>query len=195
MNSNTFRLPIGLFAFRFLMLFAIPVSIMSAEAMNWLSGKIRNVLFKKLLQVLIIVSILYTSGYPKYWINTCSWSWGVTWTSMRELNVYVWLRKNLKPNTKVFSFSDNLLVLGHDMFADFWSNEYKSAFKNSFNKEIVELYHALKYNHFEYIIIGQREVKKFGLELVDDKIQSLHKSDFFEYVGGIKKGAFIFRVR
>ena len=89
-----------------------------------------NDLRRSLALTISLFVIVCTSGIPKFSHNTSLWPWGVYWHSNDEIKGYVWLRKNLPANTKVFSFTDNLLVIGHDMRADYWSETYKSNFKN-----------------------------------------------------------------
>jgi len=132
MNTQTFNFPFGLFAFRFWMLFAIPISILAAETLTrWAIRKDITILSRINLTV-ILICVLINSGYFKFKANTGIWPWGVFWNSKQELSGHVWLRNYLPANSKVFTFTDNLFVIGNDMRADFWSQEYKNSFKKCY---------------------------------------------------------------
>jgi hypothetical protein len=194
MNTATFHFPVGLFAFRFWMLFAIPIAVFVAEAIFALLMFVKNRYLKVTLIVLILINIIFTSGKEKYRINNGIWPWGIYWKSKGELRGYLWLKKNLKPNTKVFAFQDNLFVIGQDMHADYWSSGYKESFEDAINLEIQNLYNELKKHKFQYLIIGQREVKKFGLDIVNDKIIELVQSNLFEIIYIEEKSVCILKV-
>lgn len=192
-NSMTFSLPIGLFAYRFWALFAIPVSLMAAEAsIEWMSSF--NKSFKKIFLIIVVATVLLTSAYPKYITNTYIWAWGVFWNSKREMRGYLSLRNNLKPNTKVFAYTDNLFVIGHDMQCDYWSTRYQKAFKNAIDFDPAKLHNALRENGYEYIIIGEREIRKFGNDVIKQKIIHLKGSNLFELAHEIKNSIWIFKV-
>lgn len=194
LNSKTFHLPMGLVAFRFWMLLAIPISLLAAESIYGLMAFIQRPLIRAASVFLLISSVLFTSGYSKFDINTTVWPWGVDWGSREELMGYIWMRKNLKKNTKVFAFTDNLFVIGNDMHADYWSEAYQSSFNDAIHMDADKLHAALKKNQFQYIVVGQREVKEFGVEVVNKNLKSLRESHLFEFVHGAGKGARIYRV-
>ena len=79
------------------------------------------------------------------------------------------LRYKLKPNTKVFAFMDNHFVIGHDMMSDFWSEKYQESFAQAHTLEVPTLHARLKENNFEYLIIGEREIKAFGRTFIENK--------------------------
>ena len=189
MNSMTFHLPIGLFAFRFWMLFAIPVCLLAAEAFV----VIQDLLKRKISLKIIIIVVILSSGYPKFSINTGIWPWGVEWKSKEELLSYLWMKTEIPLNSKVFAFTDNLFVIGHDMYADYWSTQYKHDFKDAINLPMTELYAALKKNNFDYLIIGRREIIKFGGEKVNAKLEEIFSDDKFHLLWGTE-GAKLFEI-
>jgi len=193
-NSVTFHLPIGLFAFRFWMLFAIPVSFFAAEGFLTLFRFIKQKRVRNLFAVVIFISLILFSGYPKLDINTSFWTSGTYWHSTRELRGYFWLRANLKNNTRVFSYSDNLLVIGHDMLCDFWTNDYQKSFADAFHLSPPQLYHELKDQRFEYMIVGLREMKRFGKPQMSKKLQELEDSGLFQVVYSLENGVVIFQL-
>ncbi|MCK5214045.1 MAG: hypothetical protein KAR05_01670 [Candidatus Omnitrophica bacterium] len=194
MNSKTFNLPIGLFAFRFWMLFAIPVSMLSAEACLMLIRAMGKPFLAQLMVILIIILIVCTSGYAKYRVNTSYWTRGVFWTSLNETLSYIWMRDNFPPDTRVFSFKDNLFVIGMDMKADFWREEYKADFENAFESDIQTLHKNLKNHQFKYLIISPKDTLAFGFDEVNKKISDLVSHKDFQLVLNHKKGARIFKI-
>lgn len=192
MNSATFNLPVGLFAFRFWMLFAIPASFLAAETVIFLSLQMHSRMLRVLAIFILLSSILVTSGHSKFRLNTNVWPWGVYWHSREEISGYIWMRKNLASNSKVFAFTDNLFVIGNDMHADYWSKKYKKSFKGAVDFSPKELSSALKSNNFQYFVIDQRTIKKFGRDAIKRKIVTINKSDLFELIYNIRGAIWIY---
>jgi len=193
-NSVTFHLPIGLVAFRFWMLLAIPVVLLATEAVFRINDIFTKPLVRYLsIGLLVACAVLY-SGNAKIAINTTPWSWGATWGSKEEIQTYLWLRQNLAPNTKVFTLSKNWFVFGFDMYSDYWSKDYQKNLSNAISLNVDELYEALKKNNFKYIIIGQREGKELGTVLIEAKILALDKSPHYKFIYGLPKGARIYQI-
>jgi hypothetical protein len=182
MNSMTFQLPIGLFAFRFWMLFAIPIVFLCTEAFyliqNFIQFKPRKILFI----TLVVVTILSVNLPSKWRLNTRPWHYGVHWASDSDILGYTWMRKRFPANTKVFAFTDNILVLGHDMRADFWTNQYKEFIDSAFEDNLDTLYQNLQAQNFDFVVVSPRDVWKFGIENVNEKIISLDNDSRFELV-------------
>lgn len=193
MNSQTFHLPVGLIAFRFWMLFAIPVSMLAAEGFFWVLQGLTRPLVRKAMAVMMMVSILGTSAYFKVHVNSGPWPWGVYWTSSRELTGYIWLREHLPPGTKVFAFMKNYLVIGHDMHADYWSPSYQKDFAGAAELSTQELHDALKRHGFAYVIVGEREIKEFGTKKVEELLNRMNDGQLFEYVGGVRNSVWVFK--
>jgi len=180
MNSKTFNLPIGLFAFRFWMLFAIPVSILAMEGTLYLINRFNVPLVKSFLTCFLLASVISTSGIHKSILNRSIWPWGVYWKSQEELKGYTWLRKNLKANSKVFSFTDNLLVIGHDMHANYWDKEYKKSLGNALEYNTKQLHQTLKQQGFQYLIVSERDVIEHGSEKINTLIEGIESDQLFE---------------
>ena len=193
-NSATFRLPVGLFAFRFWMLFAIPASLLAADSIAELSKFFKQPIARRTMAMTFVIAALWTSGHAKWRANTTYWSPGIGWVSDDEIKGYLWLRKYLLPETKVFAFIDNLYVIGFDMRADFWSNEYKHAFQNAFDLNLPDLHGRLKKQGYQYLIIGAREIRTFGVEAINKKLKSLYESPLFSLRHCVKNGGWIFKI-
>lgn len=174
-NNLTFDLPVGLFAFRFWMLLALPVALISSIGM-WFIFSLCNISnYKKFIKLGVLVSIVllvfYTSASQKISVNTTSgWPPGAFWTSNEEIAGYVWMRENLPVNSRVFTFVNNAPVVGMDMFACNWCPEVLEYQKNGFNETAEENYNFLKENSYEYLLIDGQTVRKFGLNETNDKI-------------------------
>ena len=193
-NSLTFHLPIGLITFRFWMLLAIPISLLAAEMIYSVRQLIRKSFLRIPILLLIMISILISSGYAKIKTNTSIWPYGVLWSSKEELMGYLWMRYHLPANTKVFAFVENKFVIGHDMMADYWSKEYKNSFHEAFELTPAELVKALKKNSFKYVVIDQRAGKRWGKDLVREKIQEIQESGLFELTLQLREAIWIFKV-
>ena len=194
MNSQTFNLPVGLFAFRFWMLFAIPVSLLSADALLWLMYIFNTPVKRKIFFVAMLFLFINTTGYYKYKVNTSWWSYGVYWTSDEEMKAFIWMRKNLPINTKVFEPIDNIFVLGHDMLSEPWKEEYKKYFNNVTELSVDDLYQRLTRMGYEYIIIGPREKRVYGAEKTIDLQKKLAKDFRFRSVYRKGKDVRIFKL-
>jgi len=107
---------------------------------------------------------------------------------------YVWLRYNLKPNTKVFSFSNSMLLMGNNMRSDYWTKEYKSFFKKAINFNIIVFHKKLKNKNYEYVIISEKDIKEFNKERVYRKLKDMGGAKLFKLVYKIKGNAWIFKV-
>jgi hypothetical protein len=193
MNSLTFRLPIGLFAFRFWMLFALPVSIVAAEGTLFLKSMMRSPTMKRMLLGIVIVCTLASTTREKIRVNTAAWDAGRYWT-FEDLEGFFWLKHHFKMNTKVFAFTQNFLVIGLDMLSDFWRPEYKDAFQNAMDLDVTDFYQALKRTQYRYVIIGQRDIERFGENRITQKVASLRNSGYFQLEHNPNDHLWVFKV-
>lgn len=194
-NSITFNLPIALFAFRFWMLLAIAISILASVGLWFLFGFFKNIgVSKKIVLVVVVVGVLFTSGYQKYAVNTAMWPPGATWTSYDEVNGYSWL-KTLPVNTKVFAFTRQRsdYIIGFDKFMCIWCKEDMDFQKEAINKTAEELHNWLKRKEYEYLTIGGKEAMEFGINNTNDKINEYTSSGLFQPVHQTK-GVIILKV-
>ncbi len=197
-NSMTFNLPVGLFAFRFWMLFAIPVAILASLGLKSLikiSKKIK--INSSIVVIIIIIGILMTSGYQRYKVNTAIWPFQ-DFTSMDEMQSYLWL-KNLPINTKVLPlcFRD-FSVIGLDKMSYRWEPAIREFKDDSINKTPGQMHTFLKKWGYEYIVIDSHCIEKFGQNETDNKLREIAASPYFQLAYPTTetqpRGAFIFRV-
>jgi len=181
-NSMTFHLPVGLFAFRFWMLFAIPIALLCAEGFFSFT-QFMKIKRNQYLIAGILISATIRSTLPlKWWFNTTEWSYGLHWVSDEDIQGYIWMRRNLPVNTKIFSFTDNILVLGHNMRSDFWSPEYQKQLQDAFFLKTEVLRQRLISQGYTGIIISPRDVREFGREAVNDKLRALYNHPDFPMI-------------
>ncbi|MBW2981157.1 hypothetical protein KY360_07110 [Candidatus Woesearchaeota archaeon] len=179
-NTMTFNLPIGLFSFRFWMLFAIPASILAAEGLWLLYSTGKKYSVPKIVILIIVVSgIIFTSTHQKYSVNTATWPPGLGWGSYEEVQGYVWLRDNLPINTGVFTFTENYFVVGFDMFSCEWCSDIKSYRKTAINNTASELNSWLKGKKYSHLVIDGRTIRKFGINETNTKLGELVSSQLF----------------
>ena len=194
LNSATFHLPVGLFAFRFWILLAIPAAILTAETIVLINEKIKVAWITRLFLLIALSGIFYEAAVPRLRTNLSIWRMGNDWGSPQELVGYISLQKNLKPDTKVFTFRRPRLVIGFDMDCDYWSEEYQQSLGNAFELTEESFCQALKENEFKYIILGKKEMDFFGEDLLLRKIESLIKSPRFELVYTYQSDVWIFKI-
>jgi len=189
MNSQTFHLPVGLYAFRFWLIFAIPVSLLAAETLYFLSQISHKIMLAALLGVFI------SSGIPKIKHNShLLWYKGGWYDSWGEIKGYHWIRNNLPLNSKVFAFTDQLLVIAYDMMADFWSPEYKKSFAKAADLNPDQLAQALKRNRYEYIIIRWKDFRIIGVDKMHALLKELSAHPAFQKIHRIDKSFFVLKV-
>jgi len=196
MNSQTFNLPVGLFAFRFWMLFAVPVCYFAAEALTFLISKIRSTPVKMTILTFILIAVFINSALPKIRTNSSRWSAGVGqfWTSRNEMEGYLWLRNNLKPNTRVFAYINSFFLNGFDMTNDFWTPHYQNTLAHLFDQDLGQTRLLLKENSYHYIIIGKRERNFFGKNKFGQKIRNLIEHRSFDLLFTNEDDVWIFKL-
>ena len=187
---NAVRFPIKLSPFRAWMLLAIPVSLLSGEAINLIDSLVKSAVknFTKSTRImptaislavlgLVAYGIITTSFIQKYSVNTALWGPGGFWTfnekgQSEELGGYIWFKDNVPSEAKVFTFSNNALVIGLDKFICHWCSDVIDYQHNGFNQTIEQNYNWLKQGQYKYIIIDGQAVRKFGINETNSKIQS-----------------------
>ncbi len=180
-NSLTFNLPIGLFAFRFWMLFAIPVSILAAEGILFLFYIGRLIKIPKAVILFVVIpGLIFTAGIQKYTVNTAQWPPGAFWTSFDEVNGFVWIKENMPKNTKVFSFVNEGVINGVDMYACRWCPEEREFKEDALEKSPETIHSFLKARDYEYLVIEGQFAKKYGMNGTNEKLNELANSGLFQ---------------
>lgn len=196
-NSMTFHLPVGLFAFRFWMLFAMPASLLIPTAVWMLTGLAGKFPLGKIaVLAVIIIGIVITSFYPKYLINTSPGWYSGQW-GQGELEGYVWMKENLPVNTPVFTFADATRIVSMDKYNCFWCKDEIAFRESAFNKTTDEIHAFIKSKGYEYTAISTIDIEKYGINKTNEKLQEFLKSDKFSlvYPPGQITGIAVFRVK
>ncbi len=210
-NSVTFNLPVGLFAFRFWMILAIPVALIAAEGLLAILGligrfkldKATMTILKVVLILIVVAGVLFTSARQKYAVNTAQWPPGAFWSVAtdqqgnvvaHEIQTYLWLA-TLPVDTKVFTFSNADQVIGFDKFACGWCKADYDMKQRFSNVTASELHEFLRDNGYEYFIIGGLETKRYGYNATVGLINDVASSGLFTIANQATQGqqAFIFK--
>ena len=192
---NAAALPIKLSPFRAWMLLAIPVSLLSGEAVNLTdnlvkavakdfakSNKIITVSLRLVVLGIIIYGVTTTSFVQKYAVNTALWPPGAFWASNEEIQGYIWFKDNIPSGTKVFTFSNNALIIGLDKFICSWCSDVRAYQRNGFNQTIEQNYEWLNEGRYKYIVIDGQSARKFGVNETNSKLQGMISSGLFKPV-------------
>jgi hypothetical protein len=193
---NASKFAIKLSPFRAWMLLAIPVCILVAEgASNLMDISKKSVGRLGVYAVLLILltGIYFTSTQQKIAVNTAIWPPGAFWTSLEEVEAYVWIKDNLPRNSNVFTFVNNGPVIGMDMYTCHWCSDVRAYQKEGFNESVEANYNWLKSKEYEYIVIDGQTARDFGADEVNNKIQQIAESGFFSPVFQ-NQGAVIFKI-
>ena len=135
------HLPFSILTHRFWAYFSIPLAITAGIFIIFILKKTwNNKIAFVCVSLVLVVGIfgipsfeefnVYTSWYPKYIVETAQWPPGVDWSSVQELEGYMWMHDNLK-NKKVFSFcKEERYLIGFDMETGFPNKETDAFRKN-----------------------------------------------------------------
>lgn len=184
---NGARFTIRLSPFRTWMLFAIPVSIFAGYSIFIIISFCKsiekfvniNFIIRSSTIILILLGLWFTSGNQKYTVNTTpGWPPGAFWTSMEELQGYIWL-KNLPPNTKVFSFTNDGIIIGFDKFTCAWCDNVVEFKETAIEVSTEDLHKWLRDNNYDYLTIGGQEARKFGMDMVSNKTRDIISTGLF----------------
>lgn len=191
LNSLTFSLPVGLTAYRFWPLFGIPVCLLAAEGYYRVKGAMKNF---NAFSIIVIMTVLVTSGYPKFVTNTYRWDPGVWWESIEEVRGFFWMKSHLKPNSQVFTVARPFRMIGFDMRNDYWKKENRSLREEALYLNADVLYNQLKMHGFGYFIVSEADFSAYGKGLVDKRLKSLNASGHYRLVYMIKDSFYLYEL-
>lgn len=206
-NSLTFNLPIGFFSFRSWLLLAVPTALLSAVGLWFIIAIIKGLKsYKKefifIVVAIVIISTIMTSFVPKFKHNTlASWPPGASWTSMEEIQGYLWL-KELPVDTKVFLYSrDDSFALGLDKFSCSWCNDVIEFRSKILDYNLSELHSFLVTNQYQYLVVSGMSYKYLGklygenrtTESINALLNSMQNSSKFS-IAHQTQGALVLKV-
>jgi len=177
-------LPFKLFPHRFWAFMAIPVAFLVAEGIITLSNSLKNPFIKYPVLLVIIAGLLWTSGYPKYYVETSQWPPGATWSSGEELQGYMSLPNNLPKGTKIFNIcSHEGKLLAFDMYTppydvDLYWYELQIA-----NKTLEDIYSTAKKHDFDYVVVDGYCTRWMSINQTNDLLQQMANSTQFKLAG------------
>jgi len=178
--SGLYYIPTQFFTFRIWTLLAFVLSIITGYGfISMLSITKKFGIPKIIVWVLFIFLVLLTSGAQKYAVNTAIWPPGGFWTSNEEIQGYIWLKDNLPAGTRVFTFSNNGVIIGLDKFICHWCDDVTEFQKNGLNSTSQEIYGWLKARNYNYVVLDGQTAKNFGAEQTNNKLQNLISSGKF----------------
>jgi hypothetical protein len=175
-QGNAF--PLKLFPHRFWAFFAIPVVLIAAEGIQIMLHSLKNRELRYTLLTLLVIGIIWTSGYPKYVVQTSFWPSGARWTSQEEIVAFVWL-KDLPLNTPVFQYVPihDSYIIGFDKYSCSWCPNVLEFRKTMINSSLDDVYSFLKSNNYEYLVISGMSfrylARDFGENETQDHMASL----------------------
>lgn len=188
-------LPFKLFPHRFWVFLAIPVAIITAFGIIFIYDftKKRKLICYFVFPI-IFVSIIITSGYPKYKFETSSmWSSGVGWTSAAQLAGYVNLKK-LPSNTLVYSLCKNpKTVIGMDKMDYPWIKEIEDYKNYAIFDSLDNNYSFLRKYNYSYLIVDVGCVNQLGVEKIDTinkKLEQVNSSKYFSIASQLSNNNF-----
>lgn len=166
--------------FRAWSVFAIPLAILASEGLWFLMNLLKGLRIPKFIVIsLIVIGITFTSAYQKYTVNTVQWPPGAFWASGEELQGYIWLKDNIGPNTKVFEFANDGILIGMDKYICFWCDDIKELKNTGINQSASEINSFLKARNYKYLIIDGQFAKKYGINKTNSKVNEMLSSGLF----------------
>ena len=184
-NTMTFNLPFGLFAFRFWMLFALPVSILASEGLWFLYSLGDNFkLPRAFILILVLLGVVLTSGYQKYMVNTAIWGPGQSFGSYQEVIDFSYI-DSLPPNTNIYGFCSlgtSEKIIGFNQYDCAWCQDVLDMQKTGINKSAEDLYSWMKRKKYEYSVIDTSCISEFGINATNLKLQEMISSAKFQPV-------------
>lgn len=191
-NAMTFNLPVGFITFRFWLLLAIPVALLSSLGWELLLKKADKKWLRFIITLIIVLAVVFTAAQQKYYQNTQTvWPPGVTWTSMEEVQGFSWLF-NLEPDTKVFEPTSERAetIIGFDKFMCRWCPDEQALFSDITSKSPEYLYSWLVEHDYEYLILSasteRRLINKVGKDQSDQflvpLLQTVARQELFKIV-------------
>ena len=174
------RLPIGLFAFRFWSLFAIPLSIICAYAVLGISQLLEGFSIPKAFPFGLVIAIVYVTAFvPKMQINTSTWDPGGSWSSIGELQGYMAL-KEMGPNEHIFSFcpEGGAKILGFDNYQCEWCADELDFKKTFINETGIAVHDFLSSRSYTSAVYDGRCVKKFGINESQEFLTKISQAGF-----------------
>lgn len=181
--AGLYYIPTQFFPFRTWTLLAAVLSIITGYGfVSLLRSAKKSGIPGTVIWLALIILIFATSGIQKYAVNTAVWPPGGFWTSNEEIKGYIWLKDNVPAGTKVFTFSNNAIVIGFDKFVCHWCKEVNDYQRTGFSQTSQQNYNWLKKERYNYMIIDGQAARIYGPNETNNKINELLNSGLFRQV-------------
>jgi len=194
--------PIALESFMFWMLLAIPVSIVTGEAVWFVFAIAKSIKIPiSIVLIVIVISIWLTSGQQKFAVNTAMWGPG-GWLGENPGTLYsfLWMKDNLKINTPIFVFSSlGSMVPGFNFYSCEWCYDIHSYRKGLVNRSFKETYDWLKNKGYGYVMVDDLFARVNGfnesMKILDEMINSnLYTVMYQPEINGQRLFSFVMKV-
>ncbi|MBI5003325.1 glycosyltransferase family 39 protein [Candidatus Woesearchaeota archaeon] len=143
------HLPFSILTHRFWAYVSIPMALLVGIFVVLLFEKIQNRTVAIVVGSLLFVGVFgipsfdafnaYTSWYPKYVVETSSWPPGVAWSSVQELEGYMWMHDNLAGSRVLSLCKEERFLIGFDVETHFPNDEMNAFRKTIATKTVEEL--------------------------------------------------------
>ncbi len=204
-NGMTFPISVARGAFRTWMILAIPIAFMATEGIYVLKQLFsRYKIVSWGLVILCVLGIFWTSGIPKYQLNTMTWPTSGSFNGPQEAFAYGTWFSTIPANTPVFIYSPrDKLVIGFGKNSCLWCPEVIDFREDILAHDGEALYRFLKQHNYEYLILnGPMDFrffsKKFGenttKELLFRRYDEIIKSGRFTPVYEQKNSLVVFKI-
>ncbi|MFH0979288.1 MAG: hypothetical protein V1837_08395 [Candidatus Woesearchaeota archaeon] len=182
-NVNSNRLPVNINPHRGWSFLAIAVAIFACYGTWQLLSMLKQPVLRIGAMSVIVALILFTSGYPKYTVNTAMWPTHY-FASFSDVPGYMWL-ENLPDNTMVTSLCRTWdeKEIGMDMYSTKGWDPQQIDFANiALNKSVTEIHDFIAARNYDYMIIDSTCVDKFGINKTNDALHELLQTNTFSLV-------------
>jgi len=176
-------LPFKLFPHRFWAFMAIPAAFLVAEVLVSITASLKDKSLKYLVLIVLIAGILWTSGYPKYVVETSQWPPGATWSSGEELQGYMSLQDKLPKDTPVFnicSHEGKLLAFG--MYTPPYDPDLFWFKIQAENKTLDDIYSTAKKRNFDYVVVDAYCTRRMSINQTNALLQQMVNSTNYELI-------------
>ncbi len=182
-NVQTFHLPIGLFAFRWWMILAVPAALLAAEGYSYLHERISKTSISPLfLLIAVVIGAFFTSGLVKYEVNTSYWMASQGFHDVTELEDYSWLY-NLPRDSKILTPTRfNFRVIGYDKYSCEWCPEIQQYRATIRDRTPMEIATFMKTQGIPYFMVDATLLPPTGNmtgEEITSYLQSIGTSGHF----------------
>ncbi len=190
-NGQTFLISIARGPFRMWLLLSIPLALLAAEGVYYLVARLKRWNIPAvIIIVIVILGVLFTSGYQKYQLNTAMWPTSGAYSNAMEPFEYAAWFHSVPLNTKVFLYVPrDKLVIGLGGESCLWCQEVIDFRKDILHQDAVSLHTFLKQQGYEYIILNGNMDRKmftsqFGVneteKMLPQRYDEIQKSSLFK---------------